>query len=151
MRANACPVYQCIRGKDENDEMKCLWLYKSVDGHWIATEAWKTSLDPINEGDPMFRTLDPVEDIHVRQQLQWQYFKPQTWEWEGSMTFMTYPMMAALPPTRLSRAGNDLTTVPETGSSIDMTETNAETAAATTGSSVVASADIAESQQDNVQ
>ena len=107
----------------------------------------------------MFRTLDPVEDIHVRQQLQWQYFKPHTWEWEGSMTFMTYPMMAALPPMiarrdliiRSTAAGNDLTTVPETGSSSDMTETNAETAAATTGSSVVASADIAESHQDNVQ
>ena len=111
----------------------------------------------------MFRTLDPVEDIHVGQQLQWQYFKPRTWEWEGSMTFMTYPMMGAIPPMigarrdlpagfiRSTAAGNDLTTVPETGSSSDMTETNAETAAATTGSSVVASADIAESQQDNVQ
>jgi len=152
MQTNHCPVYQCIRGKDQNCSVKCLWLYKSVDGHWIATEAPKTSLDPINEGDPTFRTLDLVEDIHVRQQLQWQYFKPQTWEWEGSMTFTTYPMLAALPPMIGNRrdlsAGSGLATVPETGASSDTPETNAETAAATTGSSVVASADITESQQD---
>jgi hypothetical protein len=157
MRANACPVYQCIRGKDENDEMKCLWLYKSVDGHWIATEAPKTSLDPINEGAPMFRTLDPVEDIHVRQQLQWQYFKPQTWEWEGSMTFTTYLMEGSFPPMIGTRrdlssaggllgstaAGSDLATVPETGATPD------PNTAATTGSSPVdVPADIMESQQD---
>ena len=68
------------------------------------------------------------------------------------MTFTTYPMMAAFPPMIGTRrdlsAGSGLATVPEIGASSDTPETNAETAAATTGSSVVASADITESQQD---
>ena len=50
MRANGWPVYQCIRSADPNCAVKCLWLYKSSDGHWVATEAPKTSLDPINGG-----------------------------------------------------------------------------------------------------
>ena len=96
MRANSSPVYQCIRTTDVNDTVKCLWLYKSGDGHWIATEAPKTSSDPINGGTPTVRTPVPVEDIRVRQALHWQYFKPLTLEWEGSMMFETYPMQPTM-------------------------------------------------------
>ena len=96
MRANSSPVYQCIRTTDVNDTVKCLWLYKSGDGHWIATDAPKTSSDPINGGTPTFRTTVPVEDIRVRQALHWQYFKPMTLEWEGSMMFETYPMQTTM-------------------------------------------------------
>ena len=160
MRTNGCLVYQCIRGKDQNCSEKCLWLYKSADGHWIATEAPKTSKDPINGGDPMFRTKNPVENINVQQQLEWQYFKPQTLEWEGSMTFTTYLMQGSLPPMIGTRrdlssaggllgstaAGSDLATVPEIGATPD------PNTAATTGSSPVdAPADIMESQQDDVE
>jgi hypothetical protein len=91
MRANSSPVYQCIRTTDVNCMVKCLWLYKSADGHWIATEAPKTSDDPINEGMPTFRTAGPVDNICRYQTLDWQYFKTHTFEWEGAMTFAVYP------------------------------------------------------------
>jgi hypothetical protein len=142
MRANSAPVYQCIRGTDQNCVVNCLWLYRSSDGHWIAIEAPKTSLGPITEGDPTFRTLDPVEDIHVRQQLQWQYCKPQTWEWEGSMTFTTYPM--ADPPPMIS-AHRDLLAAALPGS------TAAGNANLATVPETAAISDITESQQDDVQ
>ena len=132
MRANAAPVYQCIRSTDETCEQKCLWLYKSSDGHWIATEALKISTDPINTSNPKFRTLHPVEDIRAHRELQWQYFMAQTLEWEGSMTFTTYPILqvrdADPPPmmTGSTAAGSDsLATVPETAIS-DITESQQE-------------------------
>jgi hypothetical protein len=102
----------------------------------------------------MFRTKNPVETINVQQTLDWQYFKPQTLEWDGSMTFTTYLMEGSLPPMIGARrdfigstaAGSDLATVPETGATPD------PNTAATTGSSPVdAPADIMESQQDDVE
>ena len=118
-RANSSPVYQCIRSADVNDTVKCLWLYKSGDGHWIATDAPKTSSDPINGGTPKFRTTVPVEDIRVRQALHWQYFKPMTLEWEGSMMFETYPMQ----PTMIgSRRGWPMTS-PTGDASLGLTNT----------------------------
>ena len=91
MRCNGSPVYQCIRCIDPNCMVKCLWLYKSADGHWIATEAPKTAFDPINGGTPTFRTTVPVEDITWHHTLDWQYFKTSAFEWEGAMTFAVYP------------------------------------------------------------
>ena len=160
MRANGWPVYQCIRSTDPNCAAKCLWLYKSSDGHWVATEAPKTSLDPINGGTPTFRTVNPVEDIRARQQLQWQYFKPQSLEWEGAMTFNTYPMAAPtammgtrrdLPQGSTAAGSGSRATPEETGASSDPpgTDAAAPPAAAGTGWSVVASADITESQHDD--
>jgi len=105
MRANGSPVFQCIRSTEPGCMVKCLWLYRSADGHWIATEASKTEDDPINEGTPTFRTKDPVEDIRVRQTLQWQYFKPESVEWEGAMSFETYPMMARRDSTTAAGSG----------------------------------------------
>ena len=83
MRANSVPLYKCIRGTDQNCDERCLWLYKSFDGHWIATEAPKISTDPINTGNPKFRTLHPLEDIRAGRELQWQYFKEQHWSGKG--------------------------------------------------------------------
>ena len=98
----------------------------------------------------MFRTKNPVENINVQQQLEWQYFKPQTLEWEGSMTFTTYLMQGARRDSGgllgSTAAGSDLATVPEIGATPD------PNTAATTGSSPVdAPADIMESQQDDVE
>ena len=143
MRANTALVYQCIRCTDQNCDEKCLWLYKSLDGHWIATEAPKISTDPINTGNPKFRTLHPVEDIRAGRELQWQYFKEQTLEWEGSMTFTTYPMIADHPP--MIGAHRDLLAAALPGSTAvgsDNLATVPETAAIS---------DITESQQDDVQ
>jgi hypothetical protein len=129
MRANSAPVYKCFRGTDQSPVGNCLWLYRSSDRHWIAIDAPKTAEDPINGGQPTFRTQDPVEDISVRQTLQWQYFENRTLEWAGSMTFSTYPMVdppcahraAALPGS--TAAGNaNLATVPETAAISDITE-----------------------------
>jgi hypothetical protein len=134
MRANSAPVYKCIRGTDQNSVVNCLWLYRSSDGHWIAIEAPKTSLDPINGGQPTFRTKDPVEDIRARRELQWQYFEKRTSEWEGSMTFSTYPMvdpspisahrdlLAAALPGSTAAGSDNLATVPETAAISDITE-----------------------------
>jgi hypothetical protein len=99
MKVNGSPVYQCIRSSDINDATKCLWLYKSSDGHWIATNAPKTSSDPVNGGIPKFRTTEPVDCIRVRQMLYWHYFKEATEQWEGSLPFETYPMRHDLPMT----------------------------------------------------
>ena len=133
MRTNSAPVYKCLRGTDQSPVGNCLWLYRSSDWHWIAIDAPKTAEDPINGGQPTFRTQDPVEDISVRQTLQGQYFENRTWA--GSMTFSTYPMVdpppmisahrdllaAALPGS--TAAGNaNLATVPETAAISDITE-----------------------------
>jgi hypothetical protein len=129
MRANSSPVYQCIRGTDQNCVVKCLWLYRSSDGHWIAIEAPKTSSNPINEGHPTFRTEDAVEgDIHVQRELQWQYFKETEEEfvWEGSMTFTTHgahrDLLAAALPGSTAAGSDNLATVPETAAISDITE-----------------------------
>ena len=155
MHANGYPVYQCIRCTDPNCMVKCLWLYKSVDGHWIATEAPKTSDEPINGGMPTFRTAGPVENICRYQTLDWQYFKTHTLGWEGAMTFVVYPFF-------LSSRGDDsssdwwgnVPSEPTTGSNArgDWSTTYTGTAESSLASSagdwsLVASANITESQQ----
>ena len=128
IRANNAPVYQCVRSTEPGCMVNCLWLYKSADGHWIATQAPKTSNDPINEGTPTFRTKDPVEDIRVRQTLQWQYFKPESvewegamsFEWEGAMHFETYPMISR----------RDLSSTTAVGSGTSTTDTGTIASAA---------------------
>ena len=134
MKANSAPVYKCIRGTDLHCDERCLWLYKSFEGHWIATEASKISRDPINTGRPTFRTEDAVEgDIHVQRELQWQYFKETEEEfvWEGSMTFTTHPMpplgahrdlLAAALPGSTAAGSDNLATVPQTAAISDITE-----------------------------
>jgi hypothetical protein len=76
-----------------------------------------------------------VEDIRARRELQWQYFKEQTLEWEGSMTFTTYPMadpppmigahrdlLAAALPGSTAAGSDNLATVPQTAAISDITE-----------------------------
>jgi hypothetical protein len=154
MHANASPVYQCIRCTDPNCMVKCLWLYKSVDGHWIATEAPKTSDDPINGGMPTFRTAGPVENICRYQTLDWQYFKTRTLEWSGALTFVVYPFflssrsdglhseryLPSTPTSEPSGTRGDWSTT-YTGTAESPVESSAG------GWSFVASANITESQQ----
>jgi hypothetical protein len=102
MKVNGSPVYQCIRSSDVNSLVRCLWLYKSSDGHWIATDAPKNSSDPVNGGIPKFRTTEPVDCIRVRQMLHWHWFKEATEQWEGALPFMTYPMPMTSPTRDLS-------------------------------------------------
>jgi hypothetical protein len=129
MRANSAPVYKCFRGTDQSPVGNCLWLYRSSDRHWIAIDAPKTTEDPINGGQPTFRTKDEVEgDIRVQRELQWQYFKETEEEfvWEGSMTFTTHgahrDLLAAALPGSTAAGSDNLATVPETAAISDITE-----------------------------
>ena len=109
MKVNGSPVYQCIRSSDVNSLVRCLWLYKSGDGHWIATDAPKNSSDPVNGGIPKFRTTEPVDCIRVRQMLHWHWFKEATEQWEGALPFMTYPMPMTSPTMIGSRRDLSMT------------------------------------------
>ena len=91
-RANGSMVFQCCRAASDSTH-DCLWLYKSHDGHWIATEASTDCADPINNGQPKFRTCEVVADITANQWLQWSWFEASTLEWKGKMGFQTYPIM----------------------------------------------------------
>ena len=98
MKANGSVVYQCIRATDNNAHADCLWLYKSHDGHWIATEAPKTCTDPVNQGQPKFRTCEVEHDIREPKWLQWSWFDTVRHTWKEKMGFQTYTIMPALPP-----------------------------------------------------
>jgi hypothetical protein len=83
-----------------------------------------------------------VENISARRELQWEYFKEETFEWEGSMTFTTYPMVD--PPPMIG-AHRDLLAAALPGS------TAAGNANLATAPETAAISDITESQQDDVQ
>ena len=86
-----------------NDNINyCLWLYQSHDGHWIATEAPKTCRDPVNEGQPKFRTIEQVGNIEEGQWLQWAWFEASTLSWKDQMGFQTYPIMPLTAPRVIS-------------------------------------------------
>ena len=97
MKANGSPVYQCMRPTD-NKVHNCLWHHKSHDGHWIATEAPKTCTDPVNQGQPKFRTCEVEHDVREPKWLQWSWFDAVRHTWKEKMDFQTYSIMPALPP-----------------------------------------------------
>ena len=92
---NEAPVYRCIRSSGNNVH-KRLYLYKSSDerwaGTWIATEAHRESLDPVNSGEPVCETAWPVDDISRPAHLVWEYWEKQgnTGTWQGHLAFTTY-------------------------------------------------------------
>ena len=100
METNNEPVYRCIRGKASSSHTR-LYLYKSFDGHWIATEAGIDSVNPVNEGTPAFRTAKPVEDItEPANKVPWQWWDEVQHVWKGEMKFNTYGILVAPePPT----------------------------------------------------
>ena len=89
-------VYRCIRGIKLGDTTNCLWLYKSSDGHWIATEAPPDCKDPVTSGEPKFRTQVPVHDIARPGLLLWCWFCASNIDWiqESGMQFRTYVFSA---------------------------------------------------------
>ena len=91
-RVNGSMVFQCCRAASDRTD-HCLWLYKSHDGHWIATEAETDAGGPINTGQPKFRTCEVVPDITANQYLHWHWFEPATLEWKGKMGYQTYRIM----------------------------------------------------------
>ena len=100
--SNGAPIYQRCRSTELNDNIICLWLYQSHDGHWIATEAPKTCRDLVNEGQPKFRTIEQVRNIEEGQWLQWAWFEASTLSWKDQMGFQTYPIMPlTAAPTRV--------------------------------------------------
>ena len=100
-RVNGSMVFQCCRAASDRTD-HCLWLYKSHDGHWIATEAETNAADPVNTGQPTFRTCEVVPDITANQYLHWHWFVPATREWKGNMGFQTYRIMDNTMPTSSS-------------------------------------------------
>lgn len=94
-KVNEAPVYRCIRSSGNNVH-KRLYLYKSSDerwaGTWIATEAHRESPDPVNSGEPVFKTAWPVDDISRPAHLVWEYWEKQgnTGTWQGNLAFTTY-------------------------------------------------------------
>ena len=101
-RSTGGPIYQCCRSTEVNDNTNCLWLYQSQGGHWISTEADKTCRDPVNEGQPKFRTIEPVRNIEEGQWLQWAWLEASTRLWKDQMGFQTYPIMPlTTAPTRV--------------------------------------------------
>ena len=95
-KTNSAPIYQCCRSTNWTDHKNCLWLYKSEDGHWIATKAPKTCDDPVNEGQPKFRTCEQVHDIEEGQWLEWSWFHAPTSQWMDNMGFRTYPLTTTM-------------------------------------------------------
>lgn len=87
---NGKPVYRCIRGKNLRADTR-LYLYRHDDGCWIATEAGMDDADPVANGTPTFKTQDSIEDISVpKSSIPWQWFVPESQQWQGSMAFHTY-------------------------------------------------------------
>jgi len=102
-RSNGAPIYQCCCSTEANDNANCLWLYQSQDRHWIATEAPKTCRDPVNEGQPKFRTIEQVRNIEEGQWLQWAWFEASSLSWwKDQMGFQTYPIMPLTAPRVIS-------------------------------------------------
>ena len=92
---NSKPVYRCIRGKSNKFGVR-LYLYRSDDGCWIATEAGEDDPDPVANGTPAFKTQDAIDDISVPvNRLHWQWFVPDSNQWVGSMAFNTYGLISA--------------------------------------------------------
>jgi hypothetical protein len=101
-KVNGTIIWQCCRPATDKTNTHCLWLYKSHDGHWIATEAETNAADPVNTGQPTFRTCEVVPDITASQYLNWHWFVPATREWKGSLGFLTYRIMLNGMPTSSS-------------------------------------------------
>ena len=92
---NSKPVYRCIRGKSNKFSAR-LYLYRSCDGCWIATEAGEDDPDPVANGTAAFKTQDAIDDISVPvNRLLWQWFVPDSNQWVGSMAFNTYRLISA--------------------------------------------------------
>ena len=90
-------MYKCIRSTTVDYE-KRLFLYRTLSGHWIATEAFKDHTDPVNNGQPKFRTLHPIEDIsRPVLEVVWQWFDTKDNTWKGNMKFQTYGLVTAAP------------------------------------------------------
>ena len=94
MLTNGMPVYRCIRGTAVNAARR-LYLYRSEDGHWIASESSANCDDPVNLGSPAFRTVHEVEDISLPNMVQWQWFD-EAGVWKGNMGFNTYGIIAPI-------------------------------------------------------
>ena len=68
-----------------------LFIFKSLDNHWIAVEALASSCDPVSDGKPKFRTVQlGIGDIADPNDVQWQWWDEDNLEWKGSMQFHTY-------------------------------------------------------------
>ncbi len=88
MTANEHAVYKCERGTGDSPD-NVLWLYRSTDGHWLAVENSRNSLDPLDNPKPVFRTSgSDIREIAVAcVALRWQYY--ESGEWHGNMEFAT--------------------------------------------------------------
>lgn len=106
-QTNGHPIYECRRGYDRPERgeriVRILWLHRLPNSHWVAVEADFDSGNPVQEGVPMFKTMDPdIGDITQPGTVVWQSWEPCTASWEGSMEFNTKRLVAA---THESRAG----------------------------------------------
>jgi hypothetical protein len=90
---NGAPIYQSSRSTDRNDNNNCVWLHTSQDGHWIATKAPKTCDDPVNEGQPKFRTFTQVQNIEDEQWIEWQRFDTPKLRRKGKRRTMTHALI----------------------------------------------------------
>ena len=79
MTVNGATVYMGTRGSNpkRNGPDYRMFLYRDLDGHWIATEAHKDDPQPVKNGWRTWRTSSPMESIaqpgwHNWDQLDWQ-------------------------------------------------------------------------------
>ena len=101
------PVYECRRGYDRPEPGKrvdrILWLYRLPNGSWVAAEADFDSPNPVQEGVPLFKTMDSdISDITQPGTVVWQLWDNDTASWKGDMEFDTKRLDAA---THESQAG----------------------------------------------
>ena len=87
---NRHPIYECRRGYDRPAKgqriVRILWLYRLPNSHWVAVETDFDSANPVQEGVPLFKTMDPdIGDITQPGTVVWQSWEPSTASWEGSM------------------------------------------------------------------
>ena len=113
--ANEKPVYRCCRGSSKDEGMR-LFLFKSVEMHWIAVEAGKDTVDPLQEFQtPVFRTLtQDIDDISQPGDVKWQSWNDAKGEWgDNVMTFTTYnirPTSTGVPDSDAGVTANVTTT-----------------------------------------
>ena len=84
------PVYQCTRGSGISP-IEVYWLYRCMAGSWICVEVCMSSVGPIRDGIPQFKTLgQDIDDISAEcHALAWQCWDEVCAQW--SWICKTFP------------------------------------------------------------
>ena len=95
------PVYRCSRDINLGRNDRALFLYKSGSngGHWVAVSAPANVNDPIQEGQPVFRTIEEQIDPTVAGTYRWQQWDPSFMTWQWDMRFETQALPKILTPS----------------------------------------------------